>query len=364
MAGAGAADAHGQRHHEAAVPAVARHAKPAPLELDGLDDDALLAARLCDLPIALEGTLLARRIGRLHRELASRGIAALPHAWLSEEFFTPDGVLGFAIPFYLAHPRLMRLERAQMLEVEGAGEAECRRIFRHEAGHCLDEAYGFHARPRYRELFGDARRPYPPSYQPKPDSRDFVINLTGWYAQAHPVEDFAETFAVWLNPFADWRTDYRRWPALRKLEYVDELMREIAGKPAAATRTEVEPLAALTRTLREHYEEKRAHFAWRWPANYDVDLRRIFSDDPKDAGATPATRFLRRRRAQLRTRIAEGTGVHAYAVDQLLRQLIARAQSLGLRVIDQPDVTIEKLLVLLTVQTASVVQAGYPKVAL
>ena len=118
-------------------------------ELDRLDDATLLAMRVCDLPVRLEG-VLAWRVVRLHRELKARGIVALPHTWLSEEFFTPDGVLGFAIPFYLAHRRLMRLERAQMLEVEGAGEAECRRIFRHEAGHCLDEVYAFHERDRYR----------------------------------------------------------------------------------------------------------------------------------------------------------------------------------------------------------------------
>jgi hypothetical protein len=108
----------------------------------------------------------------------------------------------------------------------------------------------------------------------------------------------------------------------------------------------------------------RAHFAWPWPANYDQDLRRIFSDDPKDASGPAATRYLRRMRAALRTRISEGTGVHAYAVDQLLRQMIARAQSLGLRVIEAPDVTMQKLLVVLTMQTAGVVHAGFPKVAL
>src|SRR5262249_45042633 len=155
---------------------------------------------------------------------------------------------------YLAHPRLMRLERSQMLEVEGASEAVCRRIFRHEAGHALDEAYGLHARERYRLLFGDPGEPYPVSYKPRPESRDYVINLTNWYAQAHPVEDFAEPFAVWLNPYLDWRRDYKGWPALGKLEYVDELMREIAGKPPLiADMSETEPLRALRRTLAEHY---------------------------------------------------------------------------------------------------------------
>jgi hypothetical protein len=318
--------------------------------LDDASDEALLAMRLCDLPVRLEGTLMARRLKRLHRELEAHGVIARPHAWLSEEFFNPDGVLGFAIPFYLAHRRLMRLERSQMLEVEGAGEAECRRIFRHEAGHAIDDAYELHSRDGYRRLFGDAGMPYPESYKPSPQSRDYVINLANWYAQAHPVEDFAETFAIWLNPHLDWRREYEGWPALEKLEYVDSLMREVAHKPPRnPDQSEAEPLGKLRRTLGEHY---------------DQDLRRIFSDEPENAGAPPATRFLRRVRAQLRVRIAEGTGVHAYAVDQLLRQMIARAQKLGLRVIEPPAPTIEKLLVVLTMQTAGVVHAGYPKVAL
>ena len=189
--------------------------------------------------------------------------------------------------------------------------------------------------------------------------------LTGWYAQGHPVEDFAETFAVWLNPYIDWRTNYKSWPALAKLEYVDQLMQEVAGAPPLISdRTEVEPLRTLQHTLKEHYAAKRAHFAWRWPANYDQDLRRIFSDDPKDAAAPAATRYLRRMRGLLRTRVAEGTGIHSYAIDQLLRQMIARAQSLGLRVIDPPEVVMQRLLVLLTMQTAGVLHEGLPKVSL
>src|SRR5262249_11758098 len=110
--------------------------------------------------------------------------------------------------------------------------------------------------------------------------------------------------------------------------------------------------------------QKRAYFAWRWSANYDVDLRRIFCDASDKPDAPLATRFLRRRRPQLRNRIAEGTGVHAYTVDQLLRQMIARLQSLGLRVADPPEIATEKLLVSLTMQIATVIHSGYPKVAL
>src|SRR5262249_60496557 len=135
--------------------------------------------------------------------------------------------------------------------------------------------------------------------------------------------------------YCDWRTNYKYGAALANLEYVDELMREIANcAPPISNRAEVERLASLGHTLKEHYARKRAHFAWTWPANYDQDMRRIFSDDPKDAGAPLATRYLRRVRGQLRARIADGSGIPAYVIDQLLRQMIARAQSLGLRVID------------------------------
>src|SRR5262245_16067937 len=228
------------------------------VDLSDVSDETLLATRLCDLPIKLEGTLMERRVKRLHRELETRNIFALPHAWLSEEFFNPDEVLGFAIPFYLAHRRLMRLERNQMLEVEGAGEAECRRIFRHEAGHAIDDAYELHRRDGYHRLFGDARTPYPESYKPIPQGRAEGINPANWDAQAHPVEDFAETFAIWLNPHLDWRREYKAWPALEKLEYVDGLMREIGHKPPLnPDQSEAEPLGTLRRTLGEHYAEKR-----------------------------------------------------------------------------------------------------------
>lgn len=332
---------------------------------DCASDEDLLSARLCELPLTFEGSLLQRRLRRLHRELEAKDIVARPHAWLSEEFFNPDGVVGFAVPFYLANARLMRLERSQMLEVEGAGEAECRRIFRHEAGHAIDEAYELHASDDYREVFGNPTLPYPSSYKPKPTSQNFVINLTNWYAQAHPVEDFAETFAIWLNPHIDWRRDYENWPALKKLEYVDRAMRNIAGKqPRVVNTTEIEPLAELRHTLGKHYSSKKKYFAWRWPENYDVNLKRVFSDDATSEAAPSATHFLRRARAHLRNRIAEGTGVHAYAVDQLLRQMIARTRTLDLRVSETEAVTMEKLLVMLTLQMAAVVNKGYPKVAL
>ena len=189
-----------------------------------MSDERLLDMRIRDLPVRIEGSFLEDRVRRLHSELEERGIRFKPHVWLAHEWFTPDGVPGIAVPFYLSHPRLMKLERKQMLEVEGGSDAECMRILRHEAGHALDNAYRLHFRRRWRELFGSFREPYPQSYKPRPGSRNYVLHLNAWYAQAHPAEDFAETFAVWLTPASRWRVRYHGWPALRKLQYVNDLM--------------------------------------------------------------------------------------------------------------------------------------------
>src|SRR5512132_864236 len=247
-----------------------------------LADEHLLDLRICDLALKIKGSFLEPHIKRLYRELNERGIRFKPHVWLSEEWFSPDGVPGIAIPFYLAHPRLMKLERKQMLEIEGGTDTECMRILRHEAGHALDTAFRLHFKRRHRELFGSFAQPYPDFYTPKPKSRKYVLNLDAWYAQAHPAEDFAETFAVWLQPRSNWRRRYRGWPALRKLEYVDNLLTEVAGtRPRNRVRRKIETLPEIRITLREHYDRKREKYAFEWPAYLDNDLRRIFSAMPR-----------------------------------------------------------------------------------
>ena len=223
-----------------------------------LTDEHLLDLRICDLTLKIKGSFLEPHIKRLYSELNERGIRFKPHVWLSEEWFSPDGVPGIAIPFYLAHPRLMKLERKQMLEVEGGTDPECLRILRHEAGHALDTAFRLHFKRPWRELFGSFAQRYPDFYKPKPKSRKFVLHLPAWYAQAHPAEDFAETFAVWLTPRSRWRRRYKGWPALQKLEYIDDLMQDVAGtRPRNRTRTKVEPISELRTTLREHCRRKR-----------------------------------------------------------------------------------------------------------
>jgi hypothetical protein len=285
--------------------------------------------------------------------------------WLSEEWFTPDGVAGFAIPFYLTHPRLMKLERHQMLEVEGAGESECMRILRHEAGHAFDNAFRLHSRRRWKEFFGSHSAPYPTWYQPEPNSRDYVLNLNAWYAQAHPAEDFAETFAVWLKPGWRWRREYQGWRALQKLEYVDRLMTAFIGKkPMESRKGVVEPLRELNKTLREHYEKKRAFYRIDWPIEYDVNLFRLFSGDKRVEAHPSAARFLVRSRADLRNAVAQATGMHRYTVDHILKHMIDRSRRLKLHLATPPEKAKELAIALLAMLTMQVAQTGYHRVPL
>ena len=297
-----------------------------------LSDTALLEVRLCDLGLTLDGSPLARDVERLYVELERRGLAFRPHCWLGEEWFSPDGVPGFALPFYLAHPRLRRLERRMMREVEGGNRNWFMRILRHEAGHALDNAYRLRRRRAWRETFGPASLPYPDSYRPRPGSRRFVQHLGSWYAQSHPSEDFAETFAVWLKPGSRWRTEYEGWPALAKLEYVDELMAEVASSPPAVrTRIHVERLAEDTRTLREFYEARLSRYAPPTRRDEDELLERVFSREPGRRRLRAAT-FLRRLRPRLHRAIAAREHCGEYLVHQVMRVAIHRSQELGLYV--------------------------------
>ncbi len=299
-----------------------------------LPDEQLLALRLKDLKVTVAGTWLEGCLGHLYDELDQRGLLIRPHAWISSEWFSPDDTPGIAIPFYLAHPRLMRLERKKIIDVEGGTLPECMRILRHEAGHVLQHSYQLQRRRRWQELFGRSSTRYPSYYRPNPASKHYVQHLRLWYAQSHPDEDFAETFAVWLAPRSNWRKRYDGWPALKKLIYVDELMAEVADeKPVLTRRRQVDPLSRLTYTLAEHYERKLAHYAIDSQKTYDRDLQRIFSDDPKHGNSPAASTFLRQNRAKIRQMVSKWTGEYQLTLDAVLDDMIGRCRELKLRAV-------------------------------
>jgi hypothetical protein len=328
-------------------------------------DERLLELRLCDLGVSIQGTGLEPLIAQVDGELAVRGLTFRPHYWLSDEWFTPDGVPGVAIPFYLAHPRLEKLELAQMLEVEGGDAASCLRILRHELGHAIDNAYDLRRRPTRRRVFGTPATPYPEYYTPKPYSKSFVQHLDHWYAQSHPDEDFAETFAVWLDPQSMWTTRYAGWPAERKLQYMDRLMRELAlRRPTVRSTRQVDPVGRLRKTLKEHYRHKREHYGLDHPDFYDSDLKNLFSDSSQYAKNPSAARFVQRIRRDVRTTVASFTDTYQYTIDQLLERIIERCRELNLRLMDSEESTRTDFLVFLTVQTMNYLHSGRHRVAL
>jgi len=312
----------------------------------------LLGVRICDLGVDWRGTWLERRVRAVEQELDRRGLRLRPHVWLSQEWFSPDGVPGVAIPFYLAHPRLMRLERSKLLEVEGGTREECTRILRHEFGHAIQHAFQLQRRRGYQQLFGRSSKRYPEHYRPNPASRRYVHHLRLNYAQSHPDEDFAETFAVWLQPRAVWRKRYAGWPALRKLEYVDRLMSELRGEiPPVRTRRQVEPVRRLRIRLRDYYENKRRRYAVSYPDVYDRDLRRIFSDDRRHQKRELASTFLRRNRSRIRQIVSRWTGEYEFTLEQVLNEIIGRCRELKLRAGGPERQLVVDFAVLLTVNT-------------
>jgi len=232
------------------------------LPWEELPEAQLFDVRLRNLGVRIEGTWIEECLDDLYEDLARRDIPFRPHAWLSSDWFVPDDIPGIAIPFYLAHPRLMQIERRQMLEVEGGTRQEMMQILRHECGHALDNAYKLEREPGRHELFGDATRRYPDHYRPNPASRRYVQHLRLYYAQSHPLEDFAETFAVVIGSRSGgWKKRYSDWPALKKLEYVDTLLEGLRGTPPRhRDRRAPDSLRTLGMTLREYYTDKRERY--------------------------------------------------------------------------------------------------------
>ena len=294
--------------------------------------EALLGRRISELHLRIEGSRVERLVQQLHRELAAKDIAFRPPVYLTDQWGCPDGTPLIGIPFYLADPRLERIEAEMSAGVED--DAESMRYLRHECGHAVNYAFALYERPEWRSLFGAFSQPYRERYRADPLSREHVRHVLGWYAQKHPDEDFAETFAVWLTPGLDWRTQYAGWPALEKLEYVDRTMREIGHASPAMPIPEDDdlPVDAMRYTLAEHYAESESAMPIEDSRQFDVDLRGIFvSADDAPAGE-PAQLFIQRHYREILSRIAYWTSEPVSVVRSLMDHLSRRAAELALRV--------------------------------
>jgi len=297
-----------------------------------LGDEQLLEKKIAQLGLTITGTPLQAHVQQLHDELAAKGLVFLPPCHVGDEWFVPVGVPAIFVPFFLVHERLRSLEAKMMLEVEGDSAEWFMRLIRHEAAHAYAYAYQLFKKRKWQRVFGRSSADTTPEfYRPRPYSHSFVVHLDDWYAQSHPDEDFAETFAVWLTPGLDWRARFKGWKALQKLEYVDELMLSLAGQPPPFQPEYRErDCNFLNIKLKTYYARKRKQYEDTYPGFYDRDLRQLFAG-ATDAGPTlKASLYLRQRRRALMDAVCESTNEKKYRVNKLLSRLIERCDQLDL----------------------------------
>ena len=297
-----------------------------------ISQDQLLRRRIGELNLRFDGTPVARLTRQLYDELEKAGLVFRPAVYLSDEWGCPDRVPIIGVPFYLANAELLRLEDEFMEGVETESDDQIMRYLRHEAGHAVNYAYRLYELPEWTELFGPFVRPYPDDYRPNPFSRSFVRYLPGWYAQKHPDEDFAETFAVWLDPRSNWREVYADWACLPKLLYVDEFMGRSGGQPPPVTAEDYDTREPyLSTTIAEHYSRLRPA-PLEIPRLFDGALREIFEPPASDSGdEMSAAEFLRKHRRQIVWSVFHWTGLNYDVVRGLVVHLEERCEAMGLQ---------------------------------
>jgi hypothetical protein len=308
------------------------------IDLGTIPEEKLLELRIRDLPLSIEGTWLEPHVAQLHRELKSRGILFQPRCYLADEWLTPEGEPEIGIPFYLAHPRLIALEKKMMFEAEGSTDEWCMKLLRHEAGHAISYAYGLNKKRSWQKVFGRSSQAYEDTYRFRPYSRSFVRHLDYYYAQYHPDEDFVETFAVWLTPGYDWRRRYQGWKALDKLLFVDRLMQGIKGTPPPKPQgRQYWKASAIRATLRRFYQRRRHAEAESHPDFHDGNLKRMFIEgQPAHETRRPVAKLLQTHRQALLITVSSWTGEKRYMVNGVLKAMLQRARALRL-VTEDPD---------------------------
>jgi hypothetical protein len=293
----------------------------------------LLNSRISELNLAIAGSPVERFVGRLHQELAAKKLNFKPDVYLTDGWGCPDRMPVIGIPFYLADERLARLEEEQNDEIEDSRTIMM--LLRHEAGHAINYAYRLWRKPSWGEIFGSFTKPYHDSFRPDKASRHYVRHIIAHpygrtYAQKHPDEDFAETFAVWLTPRSGWRRRYRNWPVIHKLLYVNRLMKEIRQTPPESHVIHLlRPVERMTLTLAEHYGKKAERYRRDARGYVDDTLREAF---PVSRGHVlrPASGLFKRYRDRLGERMVQWSILTSQEAAALLGKLEARSAALKL----------------------------------
>jgi hypothetical protein len=317
-----------------------------------------------DLGLTIEGTRLEPILEEFRRELASAGFRRLtPKFYLSTEWGVPFETVAIAIPFYLARAELVEMHAVRTGHVEGRDREDILRYLRHEMGHVVNYAYRLYDDAEWEALFGSMSEPYEDEYRPVPFSRKHVRHLPGWYAQKHPDEDWAETFAVYLTPGLDWRAEYSTRPeALAKLEYCDRTVRALLDREPVVVDEELdEDVGELDYTISQFYRDLAEGEA-RIAVNLDTMLRSLFppSTDWNDAAQSrPAGELILRLEGELLGNVYRWTGHFPERTRVLVQHLAARGASLDLayRAADEAAATVA-LTALVTSLAMNYVQSG------
>lgn len=298
-----------------------------------LCDKELLRFRFRELPLAMEKTAVPKALRQLYFELHERGLTRFrPHAWLSNEWFSPLSIPGIAIPFYLASPRLAELERTQTGFVEGGTPIELLQILRHEAGHAFLTAYQLRHREDVQSVFGSFHEKYPHRYLPRPHSKKHVRHLNDFYAQSHPDEDFAETFAVWLTPRSGWRRKYRGWGVYRKLLFLDALAKELGHRrPRLTNQKRFDPIENLPQTLSDHYRMRRAALGLEKPSFTPREFSPLFRTSKHTPRGLSAVTFIKSVQGEICREVAKENRFRQYTVKRIAEEMTKCCEAADLR---------------------------------
>lgn len=297
-------------------------------ETTRVDVQEILQKPIRDLGLKIEGSPLERYVLQLYRELAGKKLTKFhPACYLTDEWGCPSGEPVIGIPFYLAHAELAQLEK-QNNDLEDGREIMM--YLRHEAGHAFNYAYKLHRTPEWKQLFGPFRRPYHDNYRPVPFSRDYVRYLPGWYAQKHPDEDFAETFAVWLTPRSAWRKRYRGWGAMAKLRYMDRIARELGATDPVRRRGTTDLTVDEMEITPAEFYRRNADGIPLGDLPLDTDLRDIFDVSKRRKTARPAQSFLHEHRKTVIDKVAYWTGAQRPLIKRLVESIESKVGELRL----------------------------------
>lgn len=296
-------------------------------KIEKLERQILLNFPLNRLPLEKSSVLFQKALRQLKKELTQKGFNFFPHIWIATEWYCPDGVCGIAVPFYLFNKTLIKMEKEIIGRVEGESYEHLIKLLRHETGHAFENLYGTRSHSLRKMVFGSSySQAYPSSYKPRIFSGKYVNHLGDGYAQSHPDEDFAETFATWLAlPKKQWQQKFKNKKYIfQKLKAIDQIALECREKSPLKTCTfkEYDPIWKDKRTLKEYYKQMYR----RYKPNISFDTQQILKHGVHSSPALTSNSFLlndyiKKNKSKMLQELSNHLGIYQYQASQLIKPL-------------------------------------------